>query len=64
VAERCAVETKDRVCFLVEHPGFPVHIDITSGWPQVWSVPADGWKNRLAVPDDPLADAPPSLRRT
>lgn len=46
----------------MEHPGFPEHLDISSGWPTFWSPPDNRWENRPTVPDDPLQDAPAALK--
>lgn len=58
----CPVRSGRHVCFLVADHPTSVHIDLTSGWHEPWSLPTAGWVNVPAGPVDPLQDAPKALR--
>ena len=61
--KRCPVKNDSHECYLIEHPGIPVHVDLSKGWLEVWSPPPiEDWENRPSVPADPLQDAPEALR--
>jgi hypothetical protein len=63
LTKRCPVKTDAHTCYLIEHPGIPVHVDLSAGWIEVWSPPpVDDWANVPTVPSDPLQDAPEALR--
>jgi len=60
---RCPAKNGKHACYLIEHPGVPVHVDLSTGWLEVWSTPNDDtWKNVSQTPSDPLTDAPEALR--
>lgn len=49
-------------CDFAEHP-YNTHATWVNGYPQPWSSATETWTNELAVPADPLRDAPAALRQ-
>lgn len=62
LVKRCSVKTDKHTCYLIEHPGIPVHVDLSEGWLHVWSRPNSEWTNEAATPADSLQDAPEALK--